>query len=319
MAQIIYPKIDLVKEIEKMKKLRSATILSHNYQSPEVQDLSDFVGDSLELALETEKSDNKLIIFCGVHFMAETLSILTPQKKILLPDLDAGCSLASSINVEQLQEWKKKHPNSIVISYINTSAAVKAESNICCTSTNAVKIVESIPANKEILFLPDLFLGAYVEKITGRSMHIWPGECHVHAQLTAQKINELRELQPNAEFLIHPECGCVSNTMYNLAENNISEKKTKILSTGGMIKYAKSSTAKDFIVATETGILYPLRKENPTKTFYPAQKDAVCEYMKMINLDKIYKSLNELVYEVKVPKKIAEKARKPILKMLEIV
>ena len=225
MAQIIYPKIDLVKEIEKMKKLRSAIILSHNYQIPEVQDLSDFVGDSLELALETEKSDNKLIIFCGVHFMAETLSILAPQKKILLPDLDAGCSLASSINVEQLQEWKRKHPNSIVISYINTSAAVKAESDICCTSTNAVKIVESIPANKEILFLPDLFLGAYVEKITGRSMHIWPGECHVHAQLTAQKINELRELQPNAEFLIHPECGCVSNTMYNLAENNISEKK----------------------------------------------------------------------------------------------
>ena len=319
MAQIVYPKINLAEEIEKMKKLRSATILSHNYQIPEVQDLSDFVGDSLELALETEKSDNKLIIFCGVHFMAETLSILAPQKKILLPDLEAGCSLAASINVEQLLEWKRKHPNSIVISYINTSAAIKAESDICCTSTNAVKIVESIPGNKEILFLPDLFLGAYVEKMTGRSMHIWPGECHVHAKLTAQKINQLRELQPDADFLIHPECGCVSNTMYNLVENKISPKKTKILSTGGMMKYAKSSPAKEFIVATETGILYPLKKANPTKKFYPAQKDAVCEYMKMINLDNIFKSLNELVYEVKVPKKIADKARKPILKMLDVI
>ena len=206
MAQIIYPKIELVEEIEKMKKLRSAIILSHNYQIPEVQDLSDFVGDSLELALETEKSDNKLIIFCGVHFMAETLSILAPQKKILLPDLNAGCSLASSINVEQLQEWKRKHPNSIVISYINTSAAVKAESDICCTSTNAVKIVESVSANKEILFLPDLFLGAYVEKITGRSMHIWPGECHGGSD--CQKLDTDQEACEDANCEYYPsDCG----------------------------------------------------------------------------------------------------------------
>ena len=250
--------------------------------------------------------------------MAETVSNLAPKKTILLPDLEAGCSLAETINVEQLRKWKGKHPEAVVVSYINTSARIKAESDYCCTSSNAIKIIESIPTNKEILFLPDLFLGAYIEKMTGRKMHIWPGECHVHAQLTAEKVNNIRDEYPNADLLIHPECGCVSNVMYDMVNGDISDDKTKILSTGGMVEYTKKSASKEFIVATETGIIYQLQKNNPGKKFRPLKDNAICEYMKKITVEKLYKSLNEEVYRVKVPEEIAKKAINPINKMLEI-
>ena len=301
-----------------MRSKKNALILSHNYQIPEIQDLANFVGDSLELSIQARNADNNLIVFCGVHFMAETVSILAPKKTILIPDLEAGCSLAETINVEQLREWKRKHPEAVVVSYINTSARIKAESDYCCTSSNAIKIIESIPTNKEILFLPDLFLGAYIEKMTGRSMHIWPGECHVHAQLTAEKVNNIRGEYPNADFLIHPECGCVSNVMYDMANGDILDNKTKILSTGGMVEYTKKSASKEFIVATETGIIYQLQKNNPEKKFRPLKDNAICEYMKKITVEKLYKSLNEEVYQVKVPEEIAKKAINPINKMLEI-
>tara|TARA_B100001013_G_scaffold11978_3_gene7131 strand:+ start:15842 stop:16750 length:909 start_codon:yes stop_codon:yes gene_type:complete len=301
-----------------LRSKKNALILSHNYQIPEIQDLANFVGDSLELSIQARNADNNLIVFCGVHFMAETVSILAPKKTILIPDLEAGCSLAETINVEQLHEWKGKHPEAVVVSYINTSARIKAESDYCCTSSNAIKIIESIPTNKEILFLPDLFLGAYIEKMTGRKMHIWPGECHVHAQLTAEKVNNIRDEYPNADLLIHPECGCVSNVMYDMVNGDISDNKTKILSTGGMVEYTKKSASKEFIVATETGIIYQLQKNNPGKKFRPLKDNAICEYMKKITVEKLYKSLNEEVYQVKVPEEIAKKAINPINKMLEI-
>tara|TARA_B100001245_G_C22885857_1_gene426234 strand:- start:341 stop:1249 length:909 start_codon:yes stop_codon:yes gene_type:complete len=301
-----------------LRSKKNALILSHNYQIPEIQDLANFVGDSLELSIQARNADNNLIVFCGVHFMAETISILAPKKTILIPDLEAGCSLAETINVEQLREWKGKHPEAVVVSYINTSARIKAESDYCCTSSNAIKIIESIPTNKEILFLPDLFLGAYIEKMTGRKMHIWPGECHVHSQLTAEKVNNIRDEYPNAELLIHPECGCVSNVMYDMVNGDISDNKTKILSTGGMVEYTKKSASKEFIVATETGIIYQLQKNNPGKKFRPLKDNAICEYMKKITVEKLYKSLNEEVYQVKVPEEIAKKAINPINKMLEI-
>ena len=318
-AQINTSEINFREAINELREEKNALILSHNYQIPEIQDLADVVGDSLNLSLQALKSDKDLIVFCGVNFMAETASILAPNKKVVIPDLKAGCSLADTINVQQLREWKDKHPDTVVISYINTSAAIKAESDYCCTSSNAVKVVEEIPQNKEILFLPDLFLGAYIENMTGRKMHIWPGECHVHAKLTANEINTMKNDLPDADFLVHPECGCVSNIMYELSEGNIKNDNTKILSTDGMIKYANQSNAKEFVVATETGILHQLQKQNPEKEFHPVKDDAVCEYMKMITLEKLYRSINEEIYEVKVPEEIAKRAIKPITRMINIV
>lgn len=318
-AQINTSEINFREAINELREEKNALILSHNYQIPEIQDLADVVGDSLNLSLQALKSDKDLIVFCGVNFMAETASILAPNKKVVIPDLKAGCSLADTINVQQLREWKDKHPDTVVISYINTSAAIKAESDYCCTSSNAVKVVEEIPQNKEILFLPDLFLGAYIENMTGRKMHIWPGECHVHAKLTANEINTMKNDLPDADFLVHPECGCVSNILYELSEGNIKNDNTKILSTDGMIKYANQSNAKEFVVATETGILHQLQKQNPEKEFHPVKDDAVCEYMKMITLEKLYRSINEEIYEVKVPEEIAKRAIKPITRMINII
>ena len=318
-AQINTSEINFREAINELREEKNALILSHNYQIPEIQDLADVVGDSLNLSLQALKSDKDLIVFCGVNFMAETASILAPNKKVVIPDLKAGCSLADTINVQQLREWKDKHPNTVVVSYINTSAAIKAESDYCCTSSNAVKVVEEIPQNKEILFLPDLFLGAYIENMTGRKMHIWPGECHVHAKLTANEINTMKNELPDADFLVHPECGCVSNILYELSEGNIKNDNTKILSTDGMIKYANQSNAKEFVVATETGILHQLQKQNPEKEFHPVKDDAVCEYMKMITMEKLYRSINEEIYEVKVPEEIAKRAIKPITRMINII
>jgi len=267
------------------------------------------------MAAETDAS---IIVFCGVHFMAETASIISPQKKVLIPDLDAGCSLASSINPQELQKWKSENPDAIVISYVNTTAEIKALSDYCCTSSNAVKVVESIPKEKPILFLPDMFLGAYVAEVTKRNnIKIWPGECHVHAGITANDINGMLKNYRQAEFLIHPECSCTSSTLYHISKGDIT-KDSKILSTEGMMKEANTSDKNQFIIATETGILYRMRKENPQKEFLPIKNDAVCKYMKMNTLEKVYNSLVNEVYEVKVPKKIADQARIAIDRMLSI-
>lgn len=305
-------------EILSLKKERNAVILAHNYQLPEVQDISDFIGDSLALSRHAEKTKAKTIIFCGVHFMAETASIICPDKTVLIPDLSAGCSLASSINSEELQNWKKEHPKAVVVSYVNTSADVKALSDYCCTSSNAVKVVNSIPEDKEILFLPDMFLGAYVEKITQRkNMFIWAGECHVHAGIKSDDINSVLKKYRQADFLVHPECSCTSSTMYHMAMGDL-QKTGYILSTEGMMKHARSSTNNEFVVATETGILYRMQKENQDKNFIPLKNDAVCKYMKMITIEKVYNSLLNNVYKVQVPRKIADNARLAIERMLSI-
>jgi quinolinate synthase len=250
--------------------------------------------------------------------MAETASIISPDKKVLIPDLKAGCSLADTISAEELREWKKEHPKAVVVSYVNTTAEVKAESDYCCTSSNAAKVVRSIPEDKEILFLPDMFLGAYVAKMTGRRIHIWPGECHVHAGIRPNDIERMREAHPKADMLIHPECGCTTSFMCYTANGSIKNGNTHFLSTGGMINHPRRSEAKEFIVATETGILHRMRKENPDKTFYPVKEDAVCRYMKMITLDKVLTSLQNEVYEVNVPEEVAVRAKKAIDRMLEI-
>lgn len=312
-------RVELVEEILRLKKARHAVIIAHNYQYPEIQDLADFTGDSLGLSQQAARTEAKVIVFCGVHFMAETASILCPEKTVLIPDPEAGCSLAATIDAEQLRAWKKKYPNAVVVSYVNTSAEVKAESDYCCTSGNALKVVESVPKDKEILFLPDMFLGAYLEAKTGRKMHVWPGECHVHAGIRPSDIIAMRDSHPNAEFLIHPECGCVSSVMNYVAEGDVPSDDTYILSTEGMIRHVTKSPAKEFVVATENGILHRLRKESPDKTFYPVSEEAFCKYMKMITLEKVHRSLTDMIYEVRVPDAIARRARKAIERMLEIV
>jgi quinolinate synthase len=310
--------IDFTKEIQRLKKEKNAIILAHNYQIPQVQDIADFIGDSLKLSKMAAETDASIIVFCGVHFMAETASIISPDKKVLIPDLDAGCSLASSINTEELLQWKKQNPDAIVVSYVNTSAEIKALSDYCCTSSNATKVVESIPASKSILFLPDMFLGSYVAEVTERkNIKIWPGECHVHAGIKSDDINAMLKNYKNAEFLVHPECSCTSSTLYHISKGDIN-KDTKILSTEGMMKEVKTSTNNQFIIATETGMLYRMETENPEKEFIPIKKDAVCKYMKKITVEKVYNSLINGVYEVKVPQEIASKARIPIERMLNI-
>ena len=310
--------VDYAKEIQRLKKEKNAVILAHNYQISQIQDIADFVGDSLKLSKMAAETNASIIVFCGVHFMAETASIISPEKKVLIPDLDAGCSLASSINPEELIEWKRQNPKAVVVSYVNTSAEIKALSDYCCTSSNAAKIVQSIPKEQPILFLPDMFLGAYVAEVTKRTnIKIWPGECHVHAGIRAEDINAMLKSYTNAEFLVHPECSCTSSTLYHISKGDIN-KDTKILSTEGMMKEARISPNRQFIVATETGMLYRMKVENPEKEFIPIKNDAVCKYMKKITVEKVYKSLVNESYEVKVPKEIAEKARVPIQRMLNI-
>lgn len=303
--------------IEKLKKDKNALILAHNYQLPEVQDIADFIGDSLALSKKASQTDADIIIFCGVHFMAETASILCRDKKVLIPDLEAGCSLASTINEKELRNWMAEHPNAVIVSYVNTTAEIKALSDYCCTSSNAVKVVQSIPESKEVLFLPDMFLGSYVAEMTKRkNMYIWPGECHVHAGIKAEDINTMISKYPNSEFLIHPECSCTSSSMYHLSVGDI--KSGKILSTEGMMNYAKESPSKQFVVATETGILHRMRKNNLDKEFIPIKEDATCKYMKKITLKKVYNSLANEVFEVKVDDNVALKAKRAINRMLEI-
>jgi len=306
-------------EVLKLKKEKDIVILAHNYQVPEVQDVADFVGDSLGLSRQAAKVKQKTILFCGVHFMAETAAIVSPGKRVLIPDLEAGCSLSDSITIDQLRKWKKEHPDAITVGYVNTTAEIKSELDYCCTSSNAVNVVNAIPKEREILFLPDMFLGSYVSKITGRkNMQIWAGECHVHAGITPADIEKkLAELK-NAEFIVHPECSCTTPMMYDIASGSYKNHQVQILSTEGMMKHVSKSDSQQFVVATETGILYRMRQQNPQKTFIPASENAECEYMKMITLDKVYRSLYDEKYEVKVAKKIADKARIAIERMLSI-
>ena len=310
---------ELKEEILRLKKEKDVIILAHNYQIPDVQDVADFTGDSLGLSRQAAKVDQKTILFCGVKFMAETAAIISPEKKVLLPDLEAGCSLSDSITVDELQNWKKQHPGAIVVGYVNTTAEIKAELDYCCTSSNAINVVKAIPEDREILFLPDMFLGAYVAKMTGRkNMRIWAGECHVHAGITPEDIAKKLDSMKDAEFVIHPECGCTTPFMYDIADGRFDDKKVSILSTDGMLKHVNKSKSKNFVVATETGILYRMRKDNPGKTFVPASDKAECQYMKMITLEKVYDALVNERYLVTVPKEIADKASLAINRMLEI-
>ncbi len=309
---------NITRAIERLKRDKKAVILAHNYQLPEVQDVADFTGDSLGLSQAAAKTQAERIVFCGVHFMAETASIICPDKKVLIPDLEAGCSLADTVTARQLEEWKAEHPGAVVVSYVNTTAEVKALSDYCCTSSNAVKVVEAIPEDKEILFLPDMFLGAYVQRVTGRRLHIWPGECHVHAAIRPEMVEQQHRNHPEAEVLIHPECGCVTSCMYYLTNGSSNGFEPHVLSTSGMIKFVKDSPKREFIVATETGILYKMKKLCADKTFYPVSEEIVCKYMKMITLDKVLRSLEEDVFEVKVPEQVARRARLPIDRMLAI-
>jgi len=306
-------------EVLRLKKEKDVVILAHNYQIPEVQDVADFVGDSLGLSRQAAKVKQKTILFCGVHFMAETAAIVSPDKRVLIPDLEAGCSLSDSITVDQLRKWKKEHSDAVSVGYVNTTAEIKSELDYCCTSSNAVNVLNAIPKEKEILFLPDMFLGSYVSKMTGRkNMQIWAGECHVHAGITPTDIEKkLTELK-NAEFIVHPECSCTTPMLYDIASGNYKNHQVQILSTEGMMNHVSKSDSQQFVVATETGILYRMRQQNPQKTFIPASENAECEYMKMITLDKVYRSLYDEKYEVKVAKRIADKARLAIERMLSI-
>ena len=310
---------ELQGEIKTLARERNAVILAHNYERPEVQDVADFVGDSLGLSREAAKTEADVIVFCGVHFMAETAAVLSPQKRVLLPDLAAGCSLASMINAEQLRAWKAEHPGAVVVSYVNTTAAVKAESDYCCTSGNAVEVVNAIPADTEILFCPDMFLGAHVKRLSGRSnIRIWMGECHVHAGIDPEHIRLQRSLHPEAEFLIHPECGCSTSVLEAMSAGDIDPEGVQILSTEGMIKRPALSEAGEFIVATEVGILHRLRRENPSKRFFAANERASCTYMKVTTLPKVKRALERLEHRITVPAHIADRARLAIERMIAI-
>jgi quinolinate synthase len=348
-------------EVRALAAERHAVILAHNYQVPEVQDVADYVGDSLGLSRRAAAADGETIVFCGVHFMAETASILCPEKTVLIPDLDAGCSLAASIDFDQLAAWKAEYPQGVVVMYVNTTAEVKALTDYCCTSANAVDVVRHIYDTRgpdtEILFGPDMWLGAYVEKELGKRMHVWDGECHVHAGIRPSDIEATRAAHPGADFLIHPECGCSTSVMEYVAAGDVSSEGVHMLSTGGMLKYAEqaeqdaveqasrragvaggtadaagttatvgtagarpdgSSVRREAVVATEIGMLYPLRMAAPDVDFIPANAEASCQYMKMITLPKLRDALREMKFEVRVPEDIAVRARVPIDRMVAL-
>ncbi|MHB8507214.1 MAG: quinolinate synthase NadA [Candidatus Dormibacteria bacterium] len=302
------------REIREMAKKRNAVILAHNYQVAEVQDVADYVGDSLGLSQQAARTGAAVIVFCGVHFMAETASILAPDKRVLIPDLEAGCSLSDSITGAQLRAWKAQFPGAVVVSYVNCTAEVKAESDYCCTSGNAEKVIRAIPEDREILFLPDMFLGAHLERVTGRRLHVWMGECHVHAGISPEDIEGAERAHPAAELLVHPECGCTTSTLYRYGDSG----KVRVLSTEGIIKRARESSAEEFVVATENGILHRLRREVPGKQFFPAAEHAICRFMKMITLESLHASLRDDRYPVTVPEEVAGRARLAVERMIAI-
>jgi len=305
--------------VRDLAKQRNAVILAHSYQRDEIQEVADLVGDSLKLSQEAAKTQSDVIVFCGVNFMAETAAILCPERTVLLPDTNAGCSLSAAITAEELREWKGRYPDAVVVSYVNTSAAVKAESDYCCTSANAVKVVAAIPADRRVLFVPDRFLGAYVARMTKRmNMIIYPGYCHVHKTIRPEQVDELMAEHPDAELLIHPECGCVSSCMVRVADGQLPGNRTFFLSTEGMLRHLEQSKAKEFAVGTEVGILHRLKKLYPDRKFYPINPQAECAFMKTITLDKVIRSLETLKPQVRIPEDIATQARRSIERMLEL-
>jgi quinolinate synthase len=312
-------RIALIEEINEFRQKYNAVVLAHSYQVPDLQDLADFVGDSLGLSRQAAQTEADVIVFCGVHFMAETAAILSPEKTVLLPDLNAGCSLASSITADQLRDWKAQHPGAVVVSYVNTTAEVKAETDYCCTSANAVQVIEAIPEDKEILFLPDLFLGEWVKRETGRqNIHLWLGECHVHAGIVAEDVERARVEWPDAELLVHPECACGSRCMLDLQSGRLDKSRTKVLSTEGMVRHAMNSDSHQFVVATETGVLHRLNSLAPDKDFRAVRDSAVCGFMKLNNLTKVRDSLKYLQHQITVPDDIAARARIAIDRMVSI-
>lgn len=304
-------------EVRRLAAQRDAVILAHNYQAPEIQDVADHVGDSLALSRLAAASSASVIVFAGVYFMAETAKILVPDRTVLIPEPRAGCSLADTITARQVREWKAGHPGAVVVAYVNTSAEVKAESDLCCTSANAAQIVASVPAEREILFLPDQFLGAYVKRVTGRAnMHVWLGECHVHAGISPAELRRKADADPAAELFIHPECGCATAALWQAGEGDLPSGRTRILSTGGMLEAARTTTASAVLVATETGMLHQLRRANPAVRWEPVNSRATCRYMKMTTPATLLRCLREGVTEVTVAPGVASRARRAVQAML---
>ncbi len=306
-------------EIRRLATLRNATLLAHNYQLPAIQDVADHVGDSLALSRIAAEAPEDTIVFCGVHFMAETAKILSPHKTVLIPDQRAGCSLADSITADELRAWKDEHPGAVVVSYVNTTAAVKALTDICCTSSNAVDVVNSIDPAREVLFCPDQFLGAHVRRVTGRTnMHLWAGECHVHAGINGDELTERARANPDAELFVHPECGCATSALYLAGEGAVPAERVKILSTGGMLEAARSTRARTVLVATEVGMLYQLRRAAPNVDFQAVNDRASCRFMKMITPAALLRCLVEGADEVHVDADVAAAGRRSVERMIAI-
>jgi len=309
---------DWMARIRRLAAERDAVILAHNYQLPEIQEAADHVGDSLALARLAAASSARVIVLAGVYFMAETAKILCPERTVLIPDARAGCSLADSITAEQVRDWKREHPGAAVVAYVNTSAEVKAEADVCCTSANAAEIVAAIPADRDVLFLPDQFLGAHVRRVTGRdNVRVWLGECHVHAGISPAELRRKAAADPEAELYVHPECGCGTAALWQAGAGDLPAERTKVLSTGGMLAAARSTRATAVLVATETGMLHQLRKANPAVRWEPVNPDAVCRYMKMITPQALERCLRDGVTEVCVDPDVATRARRAVEAMLK--
>jgi quinolinate synthase len=306
-------------QVRRLARQRDAVILAHNYQAPEIQDVADHVGDSLALSRLAAASTASTIVFAGVYFMAETAKILAPERTVLIPDSRAGCSLADSITAQQVREWKAEHPGAAVVAYVNTSAEVKAESDVCCTSANAAQIVASLPADQEILFLPDQFLGAHVQRATGRAnMHVWLGECHVHAGISPDELRRKAAADAEAELFIHPECGCSTAALWLAGTGDLPAGRTRVLSTGGMLDAARTTKAPAVLVATETGMLHQLRRANPAVRWEPVNPDAVCRFMKMTTRATLLRCLRDGVEEVHVAPDVAARARHAVQAMIAV-
>jgi quinolinate synthase len=308
---------DWAERVRRLAAARDAVILAHNYQRPEIQEVADHVGDSLALARLAAASSARVIVLAGVYFMAETAKILSPERTVLIPDAGAGCSLADSVTAGQVREWKREHPDAAVVAYVNTSAEVKAEADVCCTSANAAEVVAAIPAEREVLFLPDQFLGAHVRRVTGRTnLHVWLGECHVHAGISPEALRRKAAASPEAELFVHPECGCGTAALWQAGAGDLPAGRTRVLSTGGMLEAARSTHAPTVLVATETGMLHQLRKANPAVQWEPVNPDAVCRYMKMITPEALETCLRDGVTEVDVAPDVAARARRAVEAMI---
>ncbi|GAA4854574.1 MULTISPECIES: quinolinate synthase NadA [Saccharopolyspora] len=315
----VVPDAAWAEEVRRLAEERDAVLLAHNYQLPEIQDVADHTGDSLALSRIAANSPASTIVFCGVHFMAETAKILSPGKTVLIPDARAGCSLADSITAEQLRAWKAEHPGAVVVSYVNTTAEVKAETDICCTSSNAVEVVRSIPADREVLFCPDQFLGAHVQRETGReNLHVWAGECHVHAGINGPELAARAAANPDADLFIHPECGCATSALYLAGEGTVEPSRVRILSTGDMLTAARRTGASSVLVATEVGMLHQLRRAAPEIDFRAVNDRASCRYMKMITPAALLRCLREGADEVRVAEDVAERGRASVERMIGI-